>query len=164
VKRSLVLAVVAALCFWAFVAWVWRPLSCNQSISDMAGRTRGARETGDVYRMTLLARENLAALRRLEPRCGMTVNLYLLEADNEDLLGRKEAAIERLRYALTVDQRPELYFNIGTLMVELGRIDEAVDNYVMATRIMQSPELGIASPEAERRVKMRLEQLRARRK
>ena len=95
----------------------------------------------------------------------VTTLLYVLEADNEDLLGRREASIDALRRALTIDQRPELYFQIGTLLVELGRMDEAVENYVMGTRIRRSSTLNIPSPEAERRVRLRLEELeRARRK
>ena len=162
-KRILLLVPIAALCIWALVIWVYHPISCNQKVNEMRARTTIARETADTYRMTVLARDNLTALRRLEGPCRMTITLYLLEADNEDLLGRKETAIERLRHALTIDQRPEIYFAIGTLFVELGRMDEAVENYVHASRIKPLDGLFIPSPEAERRVRERLEQMRARR-
>jgi len=165
VIRAVVVAVVAVLCIWALVAWAYRPLACNEWVNEMQARTDLARETGDSYRATVMARDNLTELRRREGPCRTTTLLYVLEADNEDLLGRREASIDALRRALTIDQRPELYFQIGTLLVELGRMDEAVENYVMGTRIRRSSTLNIPSPEAERRVRLRLEELeRARRK
>jgi tetratricopeptide (TPR) repeat protein len=159
VKRLLLLAAPAMLCIWALVTFAYRPMKCNRALADLQGRTNLASETGDTYRATLLARQNLTELLRLEKCCRTIVNLYVLEANNSDVLGRKEDAVVALRRALTVDQRPEIYFNIGTLLVELGRMDEAVDNYVTAARTTATREISIPSPEAAERVRARVSQL-----
>lgn len=158
-KRLLALIPIAVACTWGLISFVSRPLSCNRSMARLQASTNLASETGDTYRATILARTNLAEMRRLEGPCRTTVNLYVLEANNFDVLGRKEDAIAALRRGLKVDQRPEIYFNIGTLLVELGRIDEAVENYVIAVRIAKSMVTAIPSPEARERVDRRLAQL-----
>jgi len=156
-KRILTLAVIGAVCVWALIAFAYRPLFCNYTLNVLHAQTDMARDTGDSYEATLLARDNLARLRRLEERCGTAVQLYVFEAENQDILGRKEDAVAAFRRALTVDQRPELYFSIGTLLVELGRMDEAVDAYVTAARIRPADE--IPSPVARKLVKKRLREL-----
>ena len=158
-KRIVALALVAAICVWALYAFVYRPLACNWQLNELRARTELARDTSDSYRATLAARANLADLRRIEPKCCTSVHVYVLEAENEDILDRKEDALAALRRALTVDQRPELYFNIGTLLVELGRMDEAVEAYVTSARIR--PADAIPSPEAADRVQRRLRELAA---
>ncbi len=124
----------AALCVWGFLAWVIPPLECNQALNDMRGRTRTASETVNSYRQALLVRANLADLRRLEGPCRTNAYVYTLQAENEYVLGRKEESIALLRRALTVDQRPEIYAAIGDTLFELGRVEEAVESYVIAAR------------------------------
>ena len=158
--RALVVLVVAAFCVWATIAFVKPPLTCNQSLNELRARTERAQETSDSYRLAILARQNLADLRRLEGPCRTNIQLYMYEAENEDALGRTEAAIEALRRGLQIDQRPELYHNLGTLLVELGRMDEAVENFVTAARLLPEDIENIASPEAQRRVRERIRGMR----
>ena len=161
-KRILVLAVVAAACAWALYALAYRPLSCNWKLDALRSRTNGASQTVRDYQIAVLARQNLTDLRRCEDACGTNVLLYMLEAENENLLGNKEAAIALLRKGLTVDQRPELHMNIGALLLELGRMDEAVDEYVIAVRFTPQNLEMISDPEVARRVQERLQQIKAR--
>lgn len=132
--RALALIPVAALCVWGFVAWVIPPVECNQALNTMRGRTRAAGETVNDYRRVLLARANLADLRRLEGPCRTFAYVYTLQAENEYAMGRKEESIALLRRALEVDQRPEIYAAIGGTLFELGRMEEAVESYVIAAR------------------------------
>ena len=162
-KRAILLALAGVLCAYALYAFVYRPHSCDRAISDMIERTRLASDTGRVLQSTVMARQNLADLRRIEDRCHSRVHIYMLEAENEHALGRKEEAIATLRRALLIDRRPEIYFAIGTVLVELGRMDEAVDHFVTATRFSSVRLEHIASPEARRRVEERLAQIAAQR-
>jgi len=164
VIRAAALIAVAALCVWSVIAFVQRPLTCNRSLSELRVRTRQTIATGSTYRQALLARKNLTDLRKLEGPCRARVELYVFEAENEDVLGNADAAIDALRRGLNVDQRPELYFNIGTLLVEQGRMDEAVENYTTAIRLTPDDLPNIPSPEAQRRVQERVRQLAARAK
>lgn len=154
--RALILLAVAAFCVWAMIAFVKPPLTCNQSLNELRVQTDQTNETSDNYKLALLARQNLEQLRRLEGPCRANVQLYVYEAENEDALGRKDAAIDALHRGLAVDQRPELYHNLGTLLVELGRMDEAVENYVTAARLLPEDIENIDSPEAQRRVRERI--------
>lgn len=158
-KRALVLLPAGALCAWAFYAWVVRPLSCNWTVNQLRARTEQTRQIAETYRQTVAARTNLNDLLRIESKCCTSVLVPVLEAENDDILGQKEDALAALRRALTVDQRPELYFNIGTLLVELGRMDEAVEAYLTSARIR--PDDHIPSPEADARVKQKLREIAA---
>lgn len=158
--RAVIVLVVAAFCVWAMFAFVKPPLTCNQSLNELRVQTNQTSETSDSYKLALLARQNLEQLRRLEGPCRANVRLYMYEAENEDALGRKEAALAALQRGLQIDQRPELYHNIGTLLVELGRMDEAVENYVTAARLLPEDMENIDSPEAQRRVRERIQGMR----
>ncbi len=161
-KRAAILILAAAVCAWALYAFVYTPYSCDRSITTLIGRTQLAEDAG-VFDLPARARANLADLQRMEKPCRARTHLYMLEAQNENLLGRKEEAIATLRQALLVDRRPEIYIAIGTLLVELGRMDEAVDHFVTAGRFSPARVKYIASPEARRRVEERLQQIAARR-
>jgi tetratricopeptide (TPR) repeat protein len=156
--RIAVVLVAAVLCAGALFAFVVQPFRCNRAVAQLAARTSLALGTASDYNAVLQARENLAALRRLEGPCRTDVQLYALEGNNEEILGRKDDAVQSYRRALSVDQRPELHFALGTLLVELGRMDEAVDHYVTSIRFSPERQGRIASPEAARRVAERLGQ------
>jgi tetratricopeptide (TPR) repeat protein len=161
VKRVAILAAIGAFCAWVFVAFVQRPLACNQELNVVRGRTRAARDTGNSVEVAALAQASLTELRRMEGRCRTNIWLYTLEAENEDLLEQKEQAIAALRRGLAVDQRPELYMDIGDLLVDMGRTDEAVESYLTPVRLSSDRLANIPSPLAAERVQKRLEQLAA---
>ena len=161
-KRIVALAVLAAACAWALYAFAYRPLSCNWKLDALRNRTNGASQTVRDYQIAVLARQNLTDLRRCEDACGTNVLLYMLEAENEALLGDKEAAIATLRKGLTVDQRPEIHMNIGTLLLEMGRLDAAVNEYAVAVRFTPKNLETIYDPEILRRIQERLQQIKAR--
>lgn len=156
-KRVLLLIPIAALCAWGFAAWVVSPLQCNQALNTMRGRTRSAGTMVNSYRLALLVRGNLTDLRRLEGPCRTNAYLYTLEAENEYLIGRKEASIDALRRALAVDQRPEIYAAIGATLFELGRVDEAVESYVIAARFNALILEQIEAEQIRREVQKRLQ-------
>jgi len=155
VKRILALACVAVACAYAWVAFVYRPGACSRTLRQVRVSTRTARQL-DSYRAVLLARENLARLRRIEGPCRATVNLYTIEAENEDILEQKEEVLKSLRRALTVDQRPELYVMIGNVLIELGRLDEAVEPFVTAAKLNPVVLDEITAEEVKKRVEERL--------
>jgi len=160
-KRILVLAAIAALCLWALHAFAYLPLSCNWSLDALRGRTRAAQEAASDYRIALAVRRNLADLRRIEQHCRTHVELYALEAENEALIGHKEGALQALRHALTIDQRPELFVYVGTFLAEMGRMDEAVEKYAIAIRFAHDNIEKIEIDELAQRAERRAQQLEA---
>lgn len=163
-KRAAILVVAGATCLYALYAFVYTPHRCDRLLADLLARTRLAATSGSSFDATVIARRNLAQLQSAERPCRCRVLLYVLEAENEDVLGRKEAAIESLQQALRIEPRPEVFMAIGTLLVELGRMDEAVDHLVQAIRFSRERVQHIASPEARRRVEERLQQIAAQRR
>lgn len=161
-KRASIIVLAGAACAYALYAFVYTPYSCDRSITSLIGRTRLA-EDASAFDLPAMARANLVDLKRIEGPCRARTHLYMLEAENQNLLGRKEEAIATLRQALLVDQRPEIHFAIGSLLVELGRMDEAVDHFVTAGRFSPARVEHITSPEAKRRVEERLRPIAARR-
>jgi len=156
ILRIAILGVTAVLCGWALVRWVYVPFWCMREIAAIGGGTLNAeREAIDVTAATL-ARENLRRARILEERCPASLHAFLLEAANEQILGGDEDAIRTLRRSLTVARRPEIYFALGTLLVRVGRIDEAVEEYATGGDFNRSMIETIDAAELRRRVRERI--------
>ncbi|HEX8173174.1 MAG TPA: hypothetical protein VF824_21750 [Thermoanaerobaculia bacterium] len=153
---------IAAVAVTALVAaavayrWVWIPNRCNAQITDFERQAMIATEAPTVEQSILLARSVLDGLRRIEPQCSAHPNLYMLMAFDEQTLGHREEAIATYRRLLRIAPRPEVYRAIGDLYFELGRIDEAVDNYVLACRFDPSMVERLDALEAQELVRKRL--------
>lgn len=88
----------------------------------------------DPLRAVSLARANLADLdgvarsRRLDPAW------YMFYGANCEILERWQDAANAYTRALAIDQRPELYFSRGLVMLHLGQIDRAAADMITAVR------------------------------
>lgn len=151
-----VAAIIAAalLCGWAFLEWAYEPLACNIALTDLTRRTNLIEQSRGHYERIARARRNLEELRALP--CETDVQLHVLIAANEESLGQYDDAAAAYRAALLVDRRPEVYALMGDALVQLGRTDEAVENYVIAARFTPYILERVPSTEVERRVKERL--------
>ncbi|HSP16197.1 MAG TPA: hypothetical protein VLV78_15730 [Thermoanaerobaculia bacterium] len=78
------------------------------------------------------ARRNLQLIQSVDSRACCDVDYPLLLAANATLLGRRDEAVQHLDEALRLDNRPEVYFNRGSALLALGRIDEAVRDFAIA--------------------------------
>lgn len=125
-----VIAALAALLIHALCIVPWR---FNRAIRHVHLTTSQLDRMGPVSRARL-ARENMERLDRVAAGGRTDPNLYLLRAMNAEKLGRPEDAIAYLTDALKIDQRPEIYFNRGTLEMELGRNDAATRDLVWAVK------------------------------
>ncbi len=91
-------------------------------------------ENVDPYQATSLARLNLADLDRVARSRRLDPAWYMLYGVNCELVDRWQDAAEAYTRALDIDQRPEIYFNRGLVMLHLGRIDQATADLVRAVR------------------------------
>ena len=82
----------------------------------------------------------------------------MLMGANQELIGRVEDAERSYREALTIEQRPEIYMALALAQVQLGRVDDAVENYVTAARFGPQILYELPSDELTRRVQERLGQ------
>lgn len=91
-------------------------------------------ESVDSYRATSLARLNLADLDRVARSHRLDPAWYLFYGANCEILDRWQDAANAYTRALAIDQRPEIYFNRGLVMLHLGQIDQAAADMVRAVR------------------------------
>lgn len=102
-----------------------RPLHCLRTLRAVEERTALAL-TSDNFRAVRIANENILRLKAVRTGCRTSATFYVLLGVNENLLGREPEAIADFRRALEVDDRPEIYYNIGMAALSQGRLDEAV--------------------------------------
>jgi tetratricopeptide (TPR) repeat protein len=132
--RVLALLALAAACAYALFAWAYQPAHLVYRVQKISGSTLMAMEARSSYQSALQARANLEALAALEDECRVEIRCYLLQAENERILGRNEAALATYQRALRVEPRTEVYVSMATLLAELGRFDEAADAFATAVR------------------------------
>jgi tetratricopeptide (TPR) repeat protein len=91
-------------------------------------------ENVDSYRAMSLARLNLADLDRVARSRRLDPAWYMFYGANCEILQRWQNAANAYTRALDIDQRPEIYFNRGLVMLHLGQIDQATADMVRAVR------------------------------
>jgi len=91
-------------------------------------------DTLDSYRAASLARLNLADLDRVATSRRLDPAWYMYYGANCEILGRWQDAAGAYTNALAIDQRPEIYFSRGLVLLRLGRMDEATADLVHAVR------------------------------
>ena len=109
------------------------PFRDNLVMGDVEKRM-AVMESVDSYQATSLARRNLADLHRVASSRRLDPAWYLSYGANCEILGRWQEAADTYTRALAVEQRPEIYFSRGLVMLHLGQIDQATADMVRAVR------------------------------
>jgi tetratricopeptide (TPR) repeat protein len=91
-------------------------------------------ETVDSFHRASLARLNLADLDRVARSRRLDPAWYMSYGANCEILDRWQGAANAYTRALAIDQRPEIYFSRGLVMLRLGRIDQAAADMLTAVR------------------------------
>ena len=124
-------AVVAA--WFAFDYFCVEPFRGNRALGDIYQRSVMS-ESRDPQQAAALARRNLTDLDRVARSCRLDPAWYLLYAGNCEILQRWPEAADTYTRALRIDDRPEIYFERGLVMLRLGRMDAAVADLATAAR------------------------------
>lgn len=135
-RRSVIVLVRAAAVLAACLGIYWLavvPLRSNLVLREVEQHTVTARMV-DTKRAAVLARMNLDELQRTATGGRLDPSWYLLRGANCELLERWQEAADAYTQALRIDDRPEIYFNRGLVMLRLGRIDAAVGDLTKAAR------------------------------
>lgn len=130
------LAVIAAAAGLHFLFFA--PYRANLEIGDIDQRTARAQSL-DRVDAAPVARANLHDLLAIQRARRLDPVWYVLYGANCEILGRPGDAADAYSGALRVDQRPEIYFDRGMVMLQLGRIDAAVSD--LATAVRFKPDL-----------------------
>ena len=128
VRCAAVLAVSAAM-----YRLVVKPELAAMVMLSVQGRYQRADKLDPRFGAAV-ARENLDALRGVASVERLDPSWYLLYGTNCELLGLWGDAVNSYSRALLIDDRPEIYFNRGIAMLNLGRTDDAVNDLAVATR------------------------------
>lgn len=156
IVRSGIVAITVLLSGWGLWHWVYLPNHCNEVISSATARTMIAEESGTSDAASLRARRNLEFLLPNRVACRSSVDFFLLQARNEQLLGRNSQAIASYRKALSLSERPQIHSSIGEIYIQSGDTARAVDSYLTAARYHPLALDGIRSEEVARQVRERL--------
>lgn len=129
VLRAVAVVGAALGIYYSFVL----PYRANLVIAAVEQRTMRA-QTLDRYGAAVAARANLDDLTASEFPARLNPGWYLLYGANCELLVRLDDAAAVYSRALHIDQRPEIYVNLGLVMLELGRTEEGIHDLVIAAR------------------------------
>lgn len=78
------------------------------------------------------ATNTLNRLEALAPCCQPDADLHIALASLDNIVGRRDRALQHLDDALRVEDRPEIYFDKGLTLLDLGRINAAVAQFAVA--------------------------------
>jgi tetratricopeptide (TPR) repeat protein len=132
-KRSALRIAAAAGAALAVFYLVVLPYRANREIVAIEQRTLGA-QTLEAMAAAPLARANLTDLAHIELAERLDPSWYLLYGANCEIVGQRAEAAAIYSRALRIDQRPEIYFKRGLVMMQLGRMDAAVSDLATAAR------------------------------
>jgi tetratricopeptide (TPR) repeat protein len=127
VKVAAIVAVIVVAVL-AIHRLVWLPLRCDFEARDLEERTVDALSRTDGT-TTILARETLERAGKAAGRCGDDLHLYMIRGVNLRILRRSEEAETMFREALQIDERPEIYLQLGLAQVESGKNADAVESF-----------------------------------
>lgn len=143
----LAILVLAALGFQHLVVEPWR---CNRILRHVMESSRAALSAPSTREAVQRAAANLAILEQRERGCLMKVDYYLIVAANNLILGRRDPALRAFQDALKIEHRPEIYFDLGTTLLEEGRVAEATPFLIKAVRFNPMMLDGISGEARER--------------
>lgn len=131
--RSLLRGVALVFAATAFYFLCVLPYRANNMLAAITQRTINAQDV-DALTAAPDARANLQDLTAIRTAERLDPTWYLLYGTNCELLGRNADAVEIYSRALEIDQRPEIYVHRGMILLQLGRVDDAVHDLATAAR------------------------------
>lgn len=141
-RAAIAVLAVGSIAVWtlAFREWFYEPLVCDGIAQRAERSTLRALEMSqsNPYSAASIAHANLDRLAPCLTARTSNVNLYMLAAANYRSLGRLEDAAAMYRLALSYDRRPELYYNLGVVELELKQRPAAVADLLTAVRFSRA--------------------------
>ncbi len=130
VAAVIVVVIGAALLIRRIALQRWQ---CNLTEKEIQTRTSLTYDSvADPIQTSRNAHDNLAALEPCLDAAPNNIALYMLAAANQRLIGRDADAAAMYRRALRYDRRPELYYNLGVVELQLHQRDAAIADLLTA--------------------------------
>lgn len=147
--RSLLRGVAIAFAAVALYFVCLLPYRANLMLAAITERTINE-ENVDTVAAAPVARANLQDLAEIRTAERLNPTWYLLYGKNCEILGRNTEAAEVYSRALEIDQRPEIYVDRGMILLQLGRVDDAVRDLATAARFNPSVVYDLSGELRER--------------
>jgi tetratricopeptide (TPR) repeat protein len=131
--RVVALVAVAVAAIVALQIWVVRPYDCNIRVKRGTKRLLAALDLPPrSIRGAQLARINIAELEPCVARIPSNIGADMVLASGYRDIGQLQRASDLYALALNYDRRPELYFNLGQVQVDLGDKKSGIQNLIIA--------------------------------
>jgi tetratricopeptide (TPR) repeat protein len=124
-------ALIAAAAALAVAHFAWQPLACSIQRRQLTVATQKLGNRHDIFVITP-ARENAAVARRCALAVRCDPGLYVLAAENYRICSDWPDAEAMLAEALKYDRRPEIYWALGVMQLEMGQVAESKHALVQA--------------------------------
>jgi hypothetical protein len=112
---------------WIALRFAYDPLFSETKKLQLQARTESAMRAGEAFTSAPIARENLATIAGLLPKRPGDIDLLMMRAANDRILGNFDDARAAYQEALRYERRPELYYELGCVDLQLGHRDEALE-------------------------------------
>lgn len=161
--RKLAAVAVTIAAAFALYRWCYLPWRCNVADARLLRQTTMALEAAPAPRAIALARSTWRGAVRLLDGCPCSINLYMIAAANDQLLGQDEHAVEMYSRALQYDRRPELFLQLGLAEWRTGRRDAARQHLTAAAVFNPELLLEVTPPELRVAVAREMSKIEAQR-
>ena len=155
--RGAFVAALAAVLLTVGYRTVVVPYRCNTLTPGLRRSTLAIFDTPSDRREET-ARKNMARVVPCMEAMPYYVDLYMVLAANQRVLNRMEDAAATYTRALAYDRRPEIYYNLGHVQMELGQRDEGVANLYRAVLFDRAILPEIPFPDVRTELEARLQQ------
>jgi tetratricopeptide (TPR) repeat protein len=134
-RRFLTAALIAAAALVLIDQWALVPWQCNRLLYPM--RLRSYQLLGrarDPLVAVPVARETIELARPCAARCPEQIDWLLMTAASYHVMGQYDSAEATYRAALGIDQRPEIYRDLGFTQLDARKFDDAIVSLAVAVR------------------------------
>ncbi len=130
--RLIVAAGVVAFAAYAVYALTYEPLVCDTRSKQIQNRALAMFNLPRGPSIARNAQEGIATLQRCLVIRPTAIEMYMTVAVEDRILGRLQHAAQMYSEALKFDQRPELYFELGSTQLEMNQRDAAIASLTRA--------------------------------
>jgi O-antigen ligase/polysaccharide polymerase Wzy-like membrane protein len=136
--------VVIAGAAWVTRRFAWDPFVCEAKKLQLQARTNAALDASDAFSAAPIARDNIASAGECLTKRRGDIDLLMIRAANDRVLGNFDDARATYLEALRYDRRPELYYELGTVDLQRGHRAEGVDELFQAVLFSRTYFAGLA--------------------
>jgi tetratricopeptide (TPR) repeat protein len=155
--RIVAAIVIGAAAFAAIGRVAYQPWRCSVMRRSLEPATLRLWERHDLL-VASQARENAAMARACVGITPYDSAQYMLAAANDRLSGNIVTAAAMYETALRFDRRPEIYFDLGLMQLDLARTADAEESFVQAGSFDPYTILEIPPDDVRNRVMQRVGQ------